>query len=310
MMSKLKPPLALIAGPTASGKSALAIELAERIGGVVVNADSAQVYRDLPVLSAAPSASELGRAEHRLYGYLDGTLPCSAADWAAAAKREIADIHAGGRTPILAGGTGLYLRTLLDGITPVPPIDPEVRACVREASVENNRTRLAELDPEAAARLKPGDTTRIARALEVVLSTSRTLADWQLLREGGIGDTVEVCPLILLPPRDWLYRRCDDRFERMLEGGAIEEVKALLARNLNPGLPVMRAIGVREIAAYLDGKLSREDTIAAGQQATRRYAKRQYTWFTHQPPPEWPRFRQPLEGDHVAAALALMEPTG
>jgi tRNA dimethylallyltransferase len=310
MVSKLKPPLALIAGPTASGKSALALDLAERVGGVVVNADSAQVYRDLPVLSAAPGVAELGRAEHRLYGYLDGAAPCSAADWAQAARREIDDVHAGGRTPILAGGTGLYLRTLLEGIAPVPPIDPDVRARVRQASVEDNRARLAELDPEAAARLKPGDTTRIARALEVVLGTGRTLADWQSRREGGIGAAVHLRPLILLPPRDWLYRRCDVRFERMFEGGAVDEVQALLARNLNPNLPVMRAIGVREIAAFLNGDLSRPEAIAAGQQTTRRYAKRQYTWFAHQPPPGWPRVREPLEGEHVSAALALLEPSG
>ena len=309
-MSKLKPPLALIAGPTASGKSALALDLAERIGGVVVNADSAQVYRDLPILSAAPSAGELARAEHRLYGYLNGTIPCSAADWAEAAKREIADVQAGGRTPILAGGTGLYLRTLLEGIAPVPTIDPDVRARVRQASVEGNRARLAELDPDAAARLKPADATRIARALEVVVGTGRTLNHWQARREGGIGETVELRPLILLPPRDWLYRRCDERFEHMFESGAVEEVEALPARKLNPNLPVMRAIGVREIAAFLNGELSREETIAAGQQATRRYAKRQYTWFARQPPPEWPRFREPLEGEHVAEALALLEPTG
>ena len=169
---------------------------------------------------------------------------------------------------------------------------------------------MAELDPKAAARLKPGDSARIARALEVVLGTGRTLADWQARREGGLGDAIELRPLILLPPRDWLYRRCDDRFERMFEGGAVEEVQALLARNLNPNLPVMRAIGVREIAAFLNGKLSREEAIAAGQQATRRYAKRQYTWFAHQPPPEWPRFREPLEDERAAEALALLEPTG
>ena len=290
MASKPKPPVALIAGPTASGKSALALALAEAGGGVIVNADSAQVYRDLPVLSAAPTPDELARAEHRLYGFLDGSVPCSAADWAQAARREIADIHAQGRLPILAGGTGLYLRTLLDGIAPVPEIDPEVRRQVREAPVEENRARLQELDPDAAARLKPADRARIARALEVVLSTGRTLAQWQDRREGGIGDSIALRPLILLPPRDWLYRRCDERFARMMEQGAIDEVKTLLARKLDPDLPVMRGIGVREIAACLAGEVSREEAIAAGQQATRRYAKRQYTWFAHQPPPEWPRF--------------------
>jgi tRNA dimethylallyltransferase len=307
-MATHHPPVALIAGPTASGKSALALMLAKNTGGAVVNADSAQVYRDLPVLSAAPSAEELGRAEHRLYGVLDGAQPCSAADWAHMARREIDDLHAQRRLPILAGGTGLYLRTLLEGIAAVPPIDAEIRRKVRDASVEENRERLAELDPDAAARLKPTDTTRIARALEVVLSTGRTLAEWQQQREGGIGGCIELRPLILLPPREWLYARCDERFGRMFEGGAIEEVEALLARGLDPNLPMMRAIGVREVAAFLSGELSREDAIAAGRQATRRYAKRQYTWFAHQPPAEWPRFHDapiPVRAELVEALSFL-----
>ena len=266
--------------------------LAEKTGGVVVNADSAQLYRDLPILSAAPTAKELSRAEHRLYGVLDGALPSSAADWAEMARREIADVHASGRLPILVGGTGLYLRMLLDGIAPVPPIDPEVRRHVRQSTVEANRAKLETVDPNGWSRFDPGDTTRIARALEVRLSTGKTLAEWQRERTGGIGDEVELCPLILLPPRDWLYARCDERFAKMVELGAIEEVKALLARDLNPALPVMRAIGVREIAACRRGEVTREAAIAAGQQATRRYATRQYTWFAHQPPSDWPRFAE------------------
>jgi tRNA dimethylallyltransferase len=300
------PPLALIAGPTASGKSALALELAQRTDGVIVNADSAQVYRDLPVLSAAPSAADRHRAEHRLYGFLDGSQPCSAADWAERARREIAAIQADGRLPILVGGTGLYLRTLLDGIAPVPPIDPTIREQVRAAAVEENRARLADYDAQAAARLKPGDTTRIARALEVVLSTGRPLSAWQEKREGGIGHHVDLKALVLLPPRGWLYRRCDERFAAMVAHGAVAEVRELLARKLDNGLPVMRAIGVREIAAMLEGKLSLDEAIAAGQQATRRYAKRQYTWFAHQPPPGWRRFGEPVEGETVGRALELL----
>jgi tRNA dimethylallyltransferase len=306
MASNRKPPLALIAGPTASGKSGLALALAERSGGVIVNADSAQVYRDLPILSAAPTAEERVRAEHRLYGFLDGAEACSAADWAERARTEIADIHSQRRLPILAGGTGLYLRTLLDGIAPVPPIDPQVRQEVREASVDRNRERLIELDPDAAERLKPADQTRIARALEVILSTGQSLAEWQRYREGGIGHDVDLVPLILIPPRDWLYARCDERFARMVEQGAIEEVKALLERKLDPDLPVMRGIGVRELADCLAGEASLDEAIAAGQQATRRYAKRQYTWFAHQPPPEWPRFRDPIEGPAFRRALELL----
>ena len=273
---------------------------------MIVNADSAQVYGDLPVLSAAPRADETAKAEHRLYGYLDGAQACSAADWAARARLDISKIHTEGRLSILVGGTGLYLRTLLDGIAPVPSIRPEVRQQVRDAPLEENHARLCEIDPQAAERLKPADKARIARALEVVLSTGRTLSEWQQHREGGIADEIHLRPLILLPPRDWLYKRCDERFAQMVDEGAVEEVKALLGRKLDPQLPVMRGIGVREIAAFLRREISLEDAIAAGQQATRRYAKRQYTWFAHQPPPEWPRFREPLDATTMARALELL----
>ena len=289
-----RPPVALIAGPTASGKSALALELAERRDGVIVNADSAQLYGDLPILSAAPSAQDLARAEHRLYGIRDGAHSCSAAEWAALARSEIDGLHESGRLPILVGGTGLYLRTLLDGIAPVPAIDPAVRKQVRSEPVSDNYQSLRKADPAAAAKLNPADTTRIARALEVVLSTGQPLAAWQQRREGGIGDRIELRPIVLLPPRDWLYARCDGRFAAMMDQGAVEEVRALLDRGLDPALPVMRAIGVREIAAYLAGDLTRDEAVAAGQQATRRYAKRQYTWFARQPPADWPRFVAPI----------------
>lgn len=273
---------------------------------MIVNADSAQIYRDLPILSATPSEEERQRVEHRLYGVLDGAKACSAADWAEMARREIADIHTSGRLPILVGGTGLYLRTLLDGIAPVPAIDSDIRRQVRDASVDENYRKLSEFDEEAATRLKPADTTRIARALEVVLSTGKRLSDWQQQREGGIGDAIRLKPFILLPPREWLYRRCDERFSSMIEQGAAEEVQLLLSRDLDPNLPVMRAIGVREIASWVRGESSLEEALVAGQQATRRYAKRQYTWFAHQPPQDWPRFRDPLDEASMADALALL----
>ena len=275
---------------------------------MIVNADSAQIYRDVPVLSAQPSAAERSRAEHRLYGALDGAIACSAADWAEMAKREIAGLHSTGRTPILVGGTGLYLRTLLDGIAPVPPIDPGVRREVREATVAVNHARLRTLDPQAAERLKPTDSTRVARALEVRLSTGRTLSDWQTQRDGGIAGEIGLEPLILLPPRKWLYQRCDERLRQMIDAGAVAEVEALLARGLDPDLPVMRAIGVREIGGYLLGERTLDEAVAAAQQATRRYAKRQYTWFAHQPPADWPRFREPLDLDRLGDALALLKP--
>ena len=282
------------------------MRFAEATGGVVVNADSAQIYRELPILSATPSSDDLNRAEHRLYGIRDGANPCSAADWAELAKAEIANLHGSGRLPILVGGTGLYLRTLLDGIAPVPPIDPGIRAEVRAAGVSENLAALMPLDPVAATTLNPGDTTRIARALEVVRSTGRTLAQWQEKLEGGIGNAIALRPILLLPPRSWLNQRCDRRFEAMVEKGAVEEVRALLARKLDPQLPVMRAIGVAELGAFIDGNLTMAEAIDLGRRATRRYAKRQYTWFAHQPPVDWPRFGEPLEGDGFIRALALL----
>ena len=286
--------MALIAGPTASGKSDLAVELALALEprnrlSLVINADSTQVYRDLAVLSARPSPAEMRGVEHRLFGAWDGAEPCSAADWAAAAKREIENAHLAGAMPVLVGGTGLYLRTLLEGIAPVPPIDPAVREAVRAMDVAEAWEALRREDPGRAQALNPGDRARVARALEVVRSTGQPLAHWQERREGGIAGSVDLHPLILLPEREELYARCEARFARMVEQGAVEEVAALLARGLAPELPVMRAIGVREIAGWLSGEWSREEAIARGAQATRNYAKRQYTWFRRQPPPEWPR---------------------
>ena len=287
--------MALIAGPTASGKSDLAVRLALALQdagkkAVVINADSAQVYADLAVLSARPSEDEMRGVPHRLFGTWDGATACSAADWADAAKAEIAAAHQAGAVPILVGGTGLYIRTLLDGIAPVPPIDDAVRETVRAMDTPEIHTALLHEDAAYAAQLGPADRQRLARALEVVRSTGKSLKAWQAEKAGGIGDAITLAPLILLPERLALYARCDARFAAMLDGGALEEVASLLARNLSPALPVMRAIGVAEIAGILGGTSTREDALAAGQQATRNYAKRQYTWLRHQPPIEWPRF--------------------
>lgn len=256
------------------------------------------------MVSARPSPQEEARVPHRLYGYRDAADACSAADWSADAKAAIAEAHGEGRLPILVGGTGLYIRTLLEGIAPVPDIDRKVRAEVRALPVAEAHAALTQEDPDAAARIRPTDTTRTARALEVLRSTGKPLADWQQAKVGGIGDTVTLAPLILLPPRDWLYARCEARFETMLSDEGVAEVAALMARNLPPLAPAMRAIGVREIAAYLRGELTRDQALAAGRTATRQYAKRQYTWFNRQPPEEWPRFREPLEGEAVEEALA------
>lgn len=287
-----RPRLALIVGPTASGKSALALDLAERSGGIIVNADASQVYRDLRVLTARPSGADEARAPHRLFGHVDGAEAMSAARWAAEAKAAIAAAHADGRLPILVGGTGLYVRTLLDGIAPVPEIDPAVRAAVRALPVGLAHEALAREDPAAAARLAPADAARVARALEVVRSTGRPLASWQAARAGGIADAVSLRPLILLPDRAALNARIDARAATMLAGGAIEEVAALLARDLPADAPVRRAIGVPEVAALLSGAADTGETLAAIALATRRYAKRQYTWLRHQPPTSWPRRTQ------------------
>ncbi|HEX8375604.1 MAG TPA: tRNA (adenosine(37)-N6)-dimethylallyltransferase MiaA, partial [Geminicoccaceae bacterium] len=230
MASPTRPPLALIAGPTASGKSELALAMAEAAGGTIVNADSAQVYADLRIISARPGPGDEARAPHLLYGYRDGAEACSAAQWAADARRAIESVHASGRIPFLVGGTGLYIRTLLDGIAPVPDIDPAIREAVRSFTVMHNYAALEREDPAAAARLRPSDSTRVARALEVVRSTGRPLADWQKERSGGIRDEVELAPLILLPERGRLYARCDERFEKMMSEEGVEEVRSLLNR--------------------------------------------------------------------------------
>lgn len=307
MTSSGRPLLALIAGPTASGKSALASALAERTGGTIINADSAQVYRDLRLVSARPGAEEEAAVPHRLYGYRDGADACSAADWSSDARKAIAEALEAGRLPIVCGGTGLYIRTLIEGIAPVPEIDPEIRKEVRSFSVEKAAEALVREDPEAAARLKPSDSTRTARALEVVRSTGRPLAYWQKAKVGGIGDLYRLKPLILLPPRDWLHDRCDRRFEKIFGPEGMSEVSLLLERKLPALAPIMRAIGVPEIAAFLRGDLSRQAALAAGKIATRQYAKRQYTWFRRQPPPDWSRFEDALDCGTVRHALARLE---
>ncbi len=278
----------------------MAVALAKRLrsagtDAVIINADASQVYADIPILSARPTAEEMAGIPHRLFGHIDGAEACDAARWAGEARAEIAEAHALDAIPILIGGTGLYIDTLLRGIAPVPPIPDDIRTSIRALPVGEAYRRLKVADPGAASRLKPLDKTRIARALEVVTATGTPLSVWQQQREGGIGDHVALTPAILLPPRDWLFARCDARLEAMFAGGAIEEVEALLYRRLDPALPVMTAIGVPEIAAYCSGELEIDPrggiAVALGwaQLFTRRYAKRQYTWFRNQPPAHWPR---------------------
>lgn len=266
----------------------MALDLAKATGGTIINADSAQVYRDLSILTARPSREEEEQAPHRLFGHVDGAdTGYSAARWAAEARKAIDDTVAAGSLPILVGGTGLYLRTMLDGIAPVPEIDPAIRMEVRALPVADAHAALSREDPIAAARLNPADTTRVARALEVVRSTGRPLHAWQAKRQGGIGDRVTLAAVILLPDRDWLNARIERRFGDMLDEG-LDEAAALLARpDLPADAPIRRAIGVPEAAALLDGRMTRAEAEAAGALATRRYAKRQYTWFRHQSGPDW-----------------------
>ena len=300
-------PLALIAGPTASGKTAYALRLAAGRDVTIINADSAQVYADLPVLSAQPSAAEMASAPHKLFGYLGGATACSAAAWAADAKAEIAAAHGAGRLPVLVGGTGLYLRTLLQGIAPIPAIDAGVRANIRTLSTQDANFALQKADPAAAGAIGANDDSRIKRALEVIESTGMSITVWRERLEGGIAGEVALRPLLLLPPRDWLHRRCDVRFEAMMAGGAVGEVEALLARGLSSDVPVMRAIGVAEIAAMLGGAISRDEAIAKGQAATRQYAKRQYTWFRNQSPPDWPRVEEIVNDSNIAQIDILLQ---
>ncbi len=311
-MQEDKPPVALIAGPTASGKSGLGVALAKHYAqtdkkAVIINMDSAQVYADLDVLSARPTADEMQGIEHRLYGYIDGSEACSAARWASDAKVQIAQAHAESAVPILVGGTGLYMRTLLDGISPIPDIDAKIRAEVRALPVSQSYAALLSEDPERAARLSPNDTSRISRALEVVRSTGKTLSYWQSAKEGGIAGDITLRPLVLLPPREWLYTRCNQRFEMMFDNGAAAEVRALIDRNLPDDCPVMRAIGVPEITAYLHGDMTRAQAVESAQTATRQYAKRQYTWFRNQPPPEWPCWHGEINNNNIDNIITLFQ---
>ena len=289
-----KPPVALIAGPTASGKSDLAVRLALALAaqgrrGVVINADSAQVYRDLRVLSARPSEQEMRGVEHRLFGTWDGADACTAADWSKAAREVVAQVHADGAVPILVGGTGLYIRTLIEGIAKVPTIHREVREAVRALQTPDAYAALQAEDPARAAMLHPNDKLRVARALEVVRSTGMPLAFWQQVDATGIDNDVTLHPVILRPKPGAMRAKTEERFTRMLGEGAVEEVRALLGRALSPDLPVMRAIGVREVAGWVTGVWAREEAERRGHRATWQYMRRQYTWFRAQPPDHWPR---------------------
>ncbi|MGY2052558.1 tRNA (adenosine(37)-N6)-dimethylallyltransferase MiaA [Methylobacterium sp. JK268] len=281
----------LIAGPTASGKSALALALAHARNGVVINADSMQVYADLRVLTARPSPAEEAQAPHRLYGTVDGAVNFSVGHYLAVAGAVLGTAWAEGRLPILVGGTGLYFKGLLEGLSEIPPVPEDVRAAVRAAAEGRDSAALhadlAARDPEGAARLRPSDRLRILRALEVLAATGRPLASFHGERRPGPLAEAACEKIFLVPDRAALRARIDARFVAMMGEGALDEVARLRARRLDPMLPVMRAHGVPALIAHLDGTLSREEAVARGQADTRAYAKRQVTWFRHQAGQGW-----------------------
>jgi tRNA dimethylallyltransferase len=275
----------VIGGPTASGKSWVARELARTLGGVVINADSMQVYAELPILTAQPDASAMAQVPHRLYGVMSVRETCSAARWADLAWREIDAAAGAGLIPIVAGGTGLYLRTLRRGLAPVPEIPAGIReralSLLAEVGPEAFHRRLVARDPKAAAQIRPRDRQRLARAWEVLEATGRSLSDWQAEATTGRPD-VEFLAIVLDPDRKSLYAAIDRRFADMVRHGALEEARRLAAMALPSHAPALKALGLRELRDHLAGGIDLATATAAAQQASRRYAKRQMTWFRHQ----------------------------
>ena len=281
MSDSKRRPVLVIAGPTASGKSALALALAQALNGVIINADSMQVYRDLRVLTARPSQAEEEAAPHRLYGYLDAAERCSAWRWRDDAIREIETAYSNGRQPIVAGGTGFYIEALTRGLSPIPDVPAAVFASVQARTEEEGLAciyaAVQQADPELAARVEPGDRQRLMRALAVYEATGIPLSEWQ--KRPPEPPPFQTRALWLNPPREALYARCNTRLEAMLSEGALAEVEALLARGLDPALPAMKALGMAELGALVRKQAGIQDALAAAQQSTRRFAKRQLTWF-------------------------------
>ncbi|WP_375408652.1 tRNA (adenosine(37)-N6)-dimethylallyltransferase MiaA [uncultured Methylobacterium sp.] len=306
-----RPSAILIAGPTASGKSGLALELARRLAGVVVNTDSMQVYADLRRLSARPSAEEEGAVPHRLYGHVDGAVNYSAGHFAREAGTLIAELATSDTIPIFVGGTGLYFRALEEGLSDLPAVPDAVRAEIRDWAqnrpTEALHAALAVKDPVGAEALRPSDRARVMRALEVFAATGRPLAAFLGLRRPGPLAGKPLVKLFLAPDRDVLRQRIDARFIAMVEEGALDEVARLAERRLDPLLPIMRAHGVPGLIAHLHGEIGRDEAIRRGQADTRRYAKRQFTWFRHQMGADW-RWTDP--DDALDLAWSLLSAAG
>jgi tRNA dimethylallyltransferase len=301
------PPVLLIAGPTASGTSALALSAAERLHGEIVNADALQLYADLRALSARPTAEEEARAPHHLFGMADGADGWSVGRWLEAALGVLQGIAARGRPAIIVGGTGLYFRALTQGLAEIPAAPPAVRQAAAELwdriGEAAFRTALAERDPAAAARIEAGDRQRLLRAFEVAEATGRPLTAWQSDTRPALAPE-QWRAVVIEPDRARLYARCDARLAAMVEAGAAEEVRALMARGLDPQLPVMKAVGVREFAAYLRGETMLPEAIDLARQETRRYAKRQLTWLRNQTP-QWPRLRDEGDAERFLESLPI-----
>lgn len=277
-----KPSAILIAGPTASGKSAVALRVAEAVGGTIINADSMQVYSDLRVLTARPDEEDERRVPHALYGFLDGSEAYSVGRWLQDTGDAIATVRSKGQVPVVTGGTGLYFKALLDGLSPVPGIPADIRERWREEAKRLDgpelHAMLAERDPAMAERLRPTDPQRIVRALEVLEATGQSLADWQQKPGTPLLQESETACFVIAPPREALVSRINSRLSQMVDHGALDEVKALMARELAPDLPIMRALGVKPLAAHLAGKLAMDEAIEQTGAETRQYAKRQMTW--------------------------------
>jgi tRNA dimethylallyltransferase len=281
-----EPETILIAGPTASGKSALALALAEKFGAEIVNADSMQVYRDLRIITARPSVEEEQRVAHRLYGHVDAAENFSVGRWCEEAAAALAATRRAGRTAVVVGGTGLYFHALTRGIAAVPPIPADIREDVRARLVSDGvaalHAELKQRDPAAAARLMPGDRARVTRALEVVLATGRSLFDWHDENKPPALDASAAAKIFLMPDRDTLLRRIGARFDDMMAAGALEEVRVLAARNLAPNLPAMKAHGVPWLIRHLGGEIALAQAVEEAKRDTRQYTKRQATWFRNQ----------------------------
>jgi tRNA dimethylallyltransferase len=281
-MTHLRP--ILIAGPTASGKSALAMTLARERGGVIINADSMQVYDELQILSARPTTEEMGAVPHRLYGHVGMAEGYSVGRFVREAETVLAELAAEGRVPIFVGGTGLYMKALLEGLSPIPAIPPAIREHWRAEAdrlgASKLHRKLADMDPGTAARLSPTDPQRIVRALEVFEATGRPLWEWQNEPGTPVLKEDQTERLIILPERETLYARSDARFDRMMELGALEEARRIAGLDLEPSLPGMRALGLRPLMAHLEGRVSLDAAVEEGKAETRRYIKRQATWIS------------------------------